>query len=117
MNKSVREVVVVDQVPLEREILVQLLSRRGCAVVAAGSLSEALGILGSDIAAVAVCFVEAAQLTGSNALAAFRRNGGCRLVALVGTGRPPSPAELARQGVTEILVKPYALDSLTAIVG
>ena len=116
---SRRTVLVVDEEPLMRWSLVELLTREGYLVVEADTAAGALGHLspGHPPIDLVITDLRLPDQDGTTILREIRNtHPACPIIVMTAFGTPETVAEALRLGAYDVLNKPFDLDRLAAHV-
>lgn len=107
------KILVVDDEPGLRRSLAVLLRRASYEVTEAGSVSEAVGRLGSNPCDLVIADLMMEPLSGLDLLATIREcRMACPVVIITGYGTPEARSAALRLGAVDVLDKPLASSDL-----
>lgn len=113
-------VLVVEDQPVERRLLVKLLELEGCAVRTAGSAEEALPLLAAEVPALLCLDLNLPGVSGFELAARLRAQDRTRrlpILALSSTAGPSAGSQALAAGCDAFLPKPLDVRGFPAVLG
>jgi len=116
MNGTDNSVLIVEDDPSTRFLLLALMKRNGLPSSVASNAQEAMAVLGERSFGLIILDLMLPGVTGHEVIAFLRSEGRSERVIVCTAAGPPAIAEIDRSVVNAVVQKPFDVEELTAIV-
>jgi len=110
-------ILVVEDEPAQRRLIVEILERAGNVLRSAGNVDGALDLIAEDVPDIVLCDWRMPGRDGGDLLAEIRRRGlGCGFIVMTAYGSIAHAVEAVRLGADDYLGKPFEREALMLAV-